>query len=498
MLDVVKPRPLASAATAIAGLMCGWLALLQLRMIVSPAPQEMREGGIVWITRLLLDGRNPYAVAELPASTNVYGILYHLVVMPFARVFGNGFTVHRAISALAIVGSCVLVHRMLRREKTDQLLAAVGVMLFYASSVYFVAPLARPDALGVLLCLGSMSVLFREQLTWRRFLIGLAFGLLALLTKIYLAYPPFIVAAYVFAFESRRRGVLFAATTIAAAIGVLLMMTVFYPAYITVSVIANTQTTTYYDVGHMRQQTVDWFVFSLPLTIGLLLTSARIVRDRLLRRSLVRPSMFAFAATVNAVAFFAWFGGHPGAHMTYLFHLVTPVLMLALLPRLAGTAWPRTAVAGALPIALALSAHYFPLTFGRFTAAEATFARLTKTIDTHATVLGSTETAGLLALAGRPVIDSGHSQYFGDAAVDQQWPGLVPADIVHARWNGFLAEDAEGIVTNHYDLIIRSRRPGLIPTALVSDHYVRTGTMELDFVWGAQHWPVDLWEPRRK
>ena len=180
--------------------MCGWLAVLHLRMVISPAPQEMREGAILWITRLLLEGRNPYALSELPASTNAYGIAYHLVVLPFARFFGNGYTVHRAISAAAIAGSCALMYRLLRRAGTDRVLTSAGVMLFYASSLYFVAPLARPDGLGVLFSMASITWLFVDDLTPRRFLIGLAFAVLALLTKVYLAFPPFVMALYVFLF----------------------------------------------------------------------------------------------------------------------------------------------------------------------------------------------------------------------------------------------------------------------------------------------------------
>src|SRR5215210_1998849 len=125
MNAVALPRRVASAATGIAALMSGWLVLLHLRMIISPAPQEMREGGIIWITSLLLAGRNPYAVSELPASTNAYGILYHLVVLPFARLFGNGYTVHRAVSAVAIAGSSVLMYRLLRRRHADPVIAAI-------------------------------------------------------------------------------------------------------------------------------------------------------------------------------------------------------------------------------------------------------------------------------------------------------------------------------------------------------------------------------------
>jgi hypothetical protein len=134
-------------------------------MIISPAPQEMREGASIWISRLVLEGRNPYALSELPASTYANGIIYRLVVLPLARIFGNSYTMHRAVSAVAIAGSCALLYRLLHREGTRLVLAASGVMLFYASSLYFVAPLAWPDALGVLFCLASMTWLFTDEVT---------------------------------------------------------------------------------------------------------------------------------------------------------------------------------------------------------------------------------------------------------------------------------------------------------------------------------------------
>src|SRR5262245_15371318 len=112
-------RRLTSLSVTMATLAVEWLFLMHLRMIVSPAPQAMREGGVVWFTRLLLEGRNPYSLAELPEGANVYGIFYNLVVYPFARLFGNGFAVHRLVSALAIFGACALMYRLLRRLQVD-------------------------------------------------------------------------------------------------------------------------------------------------------------------------------------------------------------------------------------------------------------------------------------------------------------------------------------------------------------------------------------------
>jgi hypothetical protein len=478
--------------------MCGWLAVLHLRMVVSPAPQEMREGAVIWITRLLLEGRNPYSFTELPASTYAYGIVYHLIVLPFARLFGNGYTVHRTISAVAIAGSCALMYRLLRRERTDRVLAVTGVMLFYASSLYFVAPLARPDSVGVLFCLASVTCLFVEDLTTPRFLAGLFFAMLALLTKVYLAFPPFIIALYILLFVSPKRGVIYGLTTVAVSVALLLTMTLIYPAYISVSLIDNVNSSTYYDVDHMKRQTLDWLSYSLPLTVGLMLLLGRaIVRGSVLARLRSRPSMFAFASLINTAVFFAVFGGHPGAHMTYLFQLVTPLLILAVFPQLEQQSWSRALVIAALPIAFVANAHYFPLTFSRFRAAEATSAELSEAIRSHQHVLGSTEVAGAIALAGQPVFDSGHSQYFGTAASDRQWPGLASADLLRERWDTFLGDINRGIADQQFDLIIRSRRPGLIPSDAVAAHYVRVNTIDVDFPWGAQRWPLDLWEPRR-
>jgi len=498
MKDVAVPRRVATIAAGTAALMCGWLVILHLRMIVSPAPQEMREGAIIWITRLMLEGRNPYVLSELPASSYAYGIVYRLVVLPFARIFGNGYTVHRAVSAVSIAGACGVLYHVLRRQRTSVLLSAIGVMLFYASSVYFVAPLARPDGLGVFFCLASLACLFTDDLTPGWFAAGLILGLLALLTKIYLAFPPFIMSMYVFLFVSPKRGLIYGVATLTAALVTLFTMTLFYPAYITMSLVDNMNSAAYYNLDHMKRQTLDWLLYSLPLTVALAILLVRAVtRTSFGQWIRSTPSPFAFAAAVNATVFFCIFAGHAGAHMTYMFHLVTPLLLAAMWPSFDERSWAGAIVALALPVAFIANAHYFPLTFGRFRAAEATFAQLSDVIRTHQYVLGSTEVAGPLALAGQPVFDSGHSQYFGEAAVKYRVPGLVPAESIDARWKAFLSEMKSGIVAGRFDLIIRNRRPGLIPDGLVAAHYNRVATIEVDLPWGAQRWPLDLWEPIR-
>src|SRR4029077_15115430 len=129
-------------------------------------------------------------------------------------------------------------------------------------------------------------------------------------------------------------GLIYGLTTTAVSIAVLLTATMFYPAYINVSLIDNMNSSTYYDVDHLQRQTLDWLSYSLPLTIGLAALLLRAVVNIRMLGAMRNPSPFAFASAVNAAVFLAVFGGHPGAHMTYLFQLVTPLLIVALLPHL--------------------------------------------------------------------------------------------------------------------------------------------------------------------
>jgi hypothetical protein len=54
-------------------------------------------------------------------------------------------------------------------------------------------------------------------------------------------------------------------------------MTLFYPAYITMSLVDNMNNAAYYNLDHMKRQTLDWMLYSLPLTVALLFLLVRAV-----------------------------------------------------------------------------------------------------------------------------------------------------------------------------------------------------------------------------
>jgi hypothetical protein len=76
-------------------------------------------------------------------------------------------------------------------------------------------------------------------------------------------------------------------------------------------------------------------------------------------------------------------------------------------------------------------------------------------------------------------------------------PGLLAWKPLEQRWEQFVSGMDDDISSGRYDLIVRSRRNGLIPLDLVEERYERVATFEIDFAWSGQHWPIDLWEPRR-
>jgi len=104
--------------------------------VTFPYPLESFEGAMLLTTRVLLHGENPYALANMPVAINVYGINYHLLVYPFARLWGSTFLVHRAVSAVFIWLSCILFFVILRRHKINPLYSLSAVLIWYASLLY--------------------------------------------------------------------------------------------------------------------------------------------------------------------------------------------------------------------------------------------------------------------------------------------------------------------------------------------------------------------------
>jgi len=478
----------AALAFAAAGLV--WLGLIYLRMLISPAPQEMREGALIVTTLALLDGRNPYAPGVLAEAGNLYGIVYPLVVLPFAWAFGPGLAVHRAVAGLGFALAASLLWRLLRREGVDRQTAGLATALVLAGWLYWVGATVRPDGIGVALMMAGYAAAAPRPEDPRRFALCLAFSLAGLATKLYFVFPAGVVAAYVFLFRSWRRGLAFGIATLAGIVATVVLLAVILPGY-PVLVLGANLAATGYDAGHLLRQARDWAVFSLPLLAALVSVVARGLRP---------PGFWTFATVAALAALLSALGGHTGAHMSYFFHLLSPPLALAVLGAGARHTAPRRSLVLALPLAIVLNAQWFPLDPDRFAEAEARFAAAERLMAAAAAPLVTTELAALAVLDGLPAPETGHSEYLADYVALDPPPLLQPLWLPRetiARELAGLAEEVEvDLDAQRFDLVIANRGSPLVRReVLLRCRYRVVDRIEIEMAWSFQRWPLEVWRP---
>ncbi len=299
-LDLAEGAALAFFLAAMA-----WLGMLWLRMIVSPAPQEMREGAIILTTLALLDGRNPYATEVAALSGNLYGILYPLLVVPLALIIGPGLPAHRLVNALGLVVATVLVWRAARRAGAARLPALLAALITLAGWLYWVGPTVRPDGVGLACMLGALAVSAPNPGSPRRFAAALALSIAGFAAKIYFLGGVFIVAAHVFLFVGWRRGIVFGTITLAATAAWAGLLALLMPAWGAHVLGANVGAAGY-DTAHLLRQGKDWLIFSLPLLAWLAAAVLLLPRARWGGEA----GFWGFAALCGLAGLLVALGGH--------------------------------------------------------------------------------------------------------------------------------------------------------------------------------------------
>ncbi len=478
----------ASIAFALAGF--AWLGLVYLRMLVSPAPQEMREGALIVTTLALLDWRNPYAPDVMAQSGNLYGILYPLLVVPFAALFGPGLAVHRAVAGLGFLVGAALFQRTLRRAGVDALAALLATAAMLAGWLYWVGGTVRPDGVGVALMMTAYAIAAPDPASARRFALSLALSLAAMAAKIYFVFPAGVAAAFVFLFRSRTLGIIFGLATLAGIVAVLCLLALLLPAYPALVLGANLQAVRY-DVAHLLRQSRDWALFSLPLLAALVVVAQQRVAP---------PRFWSFAAACAAAALLVALGGHPGAHLSYFFHLLSPPLAIAVLSAAARQKAALRAFRLALPVAMVASAPLYPLDPGRFTVAEARFATAERLMADARVPLTTTELAPLAALEGIAPPETGHSEYLLDSLEVSPPQLLAPLWLPRpllARGIETLVDDVQaGLAEQRFDLVIANRGSSLVRGSdLAAARYRIVDRIMIEMPWSLQSWPLDVWRP---
>jgi hypothetical protein len=208
------------------------LLLNHYKIIVNPFQNEFREGAILLTTKALLSGINPYDLANQPQYTNVYGIFYHLLVYPLAKIFGLSLPIHRILSGLFIVSTCIGTFGILYKKlQVSWLLSLSASTILYAQLIYLVNPLARPDGLGLFIFLTGLYIPWQYQFSRLSLLASVVLGILGLLTKPYFFLLIPYIGVYLFLFKSKLKSIKYGLLALATLLFTVVVINLFFKSY---------------------------------------------------------------------------------------------------------------------------------------------------------------------------------------------------------------------------------------------------------------------------
>ena len=323
-----------------------WMVYFATVTITIPYPIEYREGASQMLTQFLLRGENPYALQSQPLAMNNNGIVYNLLVLPLAMVFGNSLAVHRTVTSFLILLCTFTVFRACRRSTQDAALAlACAALVMMALS-------ARghlgvfPSSTGVLFFLLGILMPVISGFDRRGLLLSAAACLMAFFTKPYFVLCFAIVASYVFLFVSKKSAVLYGLWFAGLLLTAALLVRLVFPLYFVFTILSNASNTSPNGAHMLNQlrQLVTEFWPSL-LLMGLLLIMALRAREtgqaaaeaRSPKQAVAfwdhplltwRVEYFAYATACSLLAFASLLGWHEGSFMTYSYQLIIPPFYL--------------------------------------------------------------------------------------------------------------------------------------------------------------------------
>jgi hypothetical protein len=441
-----------------------WLLARLLRMVLHPLPHYEAESAMAWSTHLLTQGQSPWSLANYPASLNAYGIGYHLLCAPFARIFGSTLPLHRGVSVACLLLAASLIYFAARRLGQPRVLSAWAALVCLAAWSINITPTARPDALVLLLYLGALALVEAGESAEGALVLSALLSAAAFYVKPYgiLAAP---IAWLSLAWRGRWRATV-SHGLITGAVWLLLSVWVraFHPLYFEQVFLVNLNIAGadfLHRAAQWKQLLPECAALALLVLGGLF--SGRPGVPALLER-LGRPWLMPLF--VSALAFHFKLSLHTGATLTYFYQLVLPCLVLAALAQWQGRPlWALGFAFGCLSIGLGWSlaqAPYAPLQADRAGAAQ-----LEAYLAPSQHPAGNGHAAAFLWPRGSVVFDYGQAEFARFAERDHGWPRLFPhaAELTQRRLR-FEAAMVRAIQSQRFGVLAMGRQGSPLEAAL--------------------------------
>lgn len=386
-------------------------------LVTNPHQLEYREGAVLIPTKLLLLGKNPYDLDYMPVAANVYGIVYPLLVYPFAKLLGVSLLTHRLVSGLFIALACLVLALILRREQVPLPHIAAGTLLFYQALLFFVGPLARPDASGEFFFLASLFIPYYFRYSNLSLLFSIILGLLAFYTKVYFILSLLYLSIYLFFFVSRIKGFTYASVGLALLTLSMLLVHYLLPTYFistllvaynaaqhSLSLLADS------GFGHMMLQFKLFFLLYGVLFIAALAGMLYRVHYYGVRNLANISAIFSICLVMSSVLMYLKFGRHDGNGLVYLLHLILPFVIITSLWLMSPLKNPLFALLLLVPISQSQSSFLPEAPTSQYCRAE--WQQVAQLIANEPKLLASPVLTSLLLQQGKRVYDSGQTVYF--------------------------------------------------------------------------------------
>lgn len=163
-------------------------------IIFNPFVSEFREGHTFTPTYLILKGIMPWSLETYPEYYNCYGILFNLVVYPFALLFGNSLVLHRIINEVFLLMTIIGI-AYYKLSKSIDISRTFILLSLYILINYSVNITLRPDGLGTFLFTMSILIPLRGHYSGRALSMAAVLSILAFYTK-----PYFLLGWYIVSF----------------------------------------------------------------------------------------------------------------------------------------------------------------------------------------------------------------------------------------------------------------------------------------------------------
>jgi 4-amino-4-deoxy-L-arabinose transferase-like glycosyltransferase len=451
------------------------LAYNHFNLIFHRFPLDYNEAGILVTTSAIAQWVNPYSLESQPSLISLYPVLYNIIVAPLSHVFGNSFELHRAASALFILGSCCLSYFLCRRESGGRIESLAAAALVYAGLLYYSTPIASPNALGLLLFLGAITVPWINGFSARSLGVSIVLGILAFYTKQYFVASLGYVALYIFLGDSKKRAIYFGFASLAVFIPVLFLVHYTSPYYLEDTFFAvQSSAKLAASGGKVIEQLKEYVLIYFPLFIILAIVLGNKLRLRLIANEnskespqaraylnffdfrqpllLIKPDYIWFCCACSLMIFVLLLGKNNGTHMVYALQLISPFFIvgtLALMCRLKKWRLPLRAL---LVIAFYNSYVMLP---SDFSVNEENWVKIREKIANADDVYASTLVLKEVIAKGDPIYLSGGTRYFLFGSDKPAF--LLKADrnkTVGEVWERYVKNIQKKIRNQEFDLLL--------------------------------------------